>query len=341
MSRAIVFDLNNQAVGEFPVTANRGYVLYGNPAVSGEPSIKITIPENVATQPWLQFGRLVLVQGNNMPAWAGVIDPPWQAQPPVTLTLYSAEYLFSLRVPDVVNLPIAAGAVDVIRTMIALANEQMELFVRLGETSQVDNVARQEVITQKKLWEQIRAFAERSGTELVLRPERDGEHLIVNVDIGVQGRETGMLLQDGENIQITGAEVIGTLTNRLTGMSSQSTTASRITTEPFLAEELAGLYRLRSDVVQFRNLSDKGTLEKHTQRELEYVSRPRLQITGNIVLADAELANNVRVGNWFVVHAPKLLLPGGRRGWRGRMRIPKFFYNEKGNTANVTMEAFL
>jgi hypothetical protein len=339
----VVFDLNHRAVGEFSAIVNRGYMMYGNPSVSGEASTQIVIPNNVARKPWLNFGRPILIEGGGLPAWMGIIDPPWKADTPVSLTAYSGEYLLSLRVPDVIKLPVNGSSEQIIKELIAQANSQADMFIRLGDASQSDGATRQETITQKKVWEQIRAYCERTETELVLRPVREGDRLNLYIDIGAQGTDTGMLLHDGENanMRITNATVIGDLTNRLTGISSQSTTSSRLATEPYLNDETVDLYRLRSDVAQFRDISEITTLQKHTERELDWLSRPRLQITADIIIKDANLARNMRLGNTFMVHASKILLPGGRQGWRGTMRVPKFFFTESTNTVNITMEAFL
>lgn len=343
MSRVIVFGLDNKSVGEFNATVNRGYIIYGSPSVSGEVSTQITLPDSVARQEWMQFGRVVLIAHPHIEPWVGVLDPPWTATLPVTATLYSAEYLLSLRSAENVKL-LDSSAASIIATMVRLANEQEELFVRMGDISGSDGMVRQETITQKKIWEQMRSFCERTGTEMILRPSREDDRLYLYVDLSTRfGIDTEYELHDGENANmiVRNATVTGTLINRVIGISSQSTQQSRLTAGPFTADDMVDQHRLRSEVVQFRDVVDDTTLRRNTQRSLEYSAYPRLQLTADLKLDDAALARSVRRGNTFNVHAARIYLPGGKQGWSGKMRIVKYFYTETTNTANVTMEAFL
>lgn len=343
MSRVIFFGLDNKAVGDFDAIVNRGYILYGNSSVSGEVTSEIVLPESVACKPWIQFGRLAMITHPYLEPWVGVLDPPWKAMLPVRATLYSAEYLLSLRSADVVQ-PLEGSAAAIISAMVRIANGQEELFVRMGDTTGSDSAVRQETITQKKIWEQMRSFCERTGTEMYLRPQRESDRLYLYVDLSNQfGVDTGYELYDGENANMlnVNAVVIGTLTNRMVGVSSQSTTQSRLTTDPLIVEEMIAQNRLRSEVVQFRDIVEDVTLKNNTQRALNYSAYPRLQITADLKLDDTTLARNLRRGNIFNVHVAKVFLPGGVQGWTGKARIVKYFYTETTNTASVTMEAFL
>jgi hypothetical protein len=343
VSRVIVFGLDNKSMGEFRATVNRGYMVYGNPSVSGEQSVQIAIPDDIARKDWLQFGRLVLLDDPDKEPWVGVIDPPWKAMLPVVMTAYSAEYLLSLRTADNL-LPQEGSAAAIIGKMVQLANAQEELFIRMGDTSGSDGTIRQEPIKQTKIWEQIRSFCERTNTELILRPSREADRLYLYIDLSTRvGIDTGYLLHDGEdaNVVITDAQLVGTLSNRMIGVSSQNTQASRPVAGPLIDDDMIAKYRLRSEVVQFRDLVENNSLARNTQRALDYAANPRLQLTMNIQLVDTTLARYVRRGNIFRVHASELWLPGGIQGWSGSMRILKYFITETNNSANVTMEAFL
>ena len=342
MSRILVFDQDNRAVDEFVATADRGYLLYGNPSVSGELQTKLTIGLADFTS-HMQFGRCVLVEHPSLPPWMGVIDPPWKATLPVQATVYGAAYLLALRVPDAQR-TLTGSISSIIGQMIGEANMQSDLYVRLGEVSNVDGTTRQETLTQKSVWEQIRAFCERTATEVILRPELVNGQLYLYLDLSSNaGVDTGYLLHDGaqSNFEITNANVDGSLRNRIIGTGTQSTAQSRIQAGPFTDEEMSGVMRLRSDVVQFRDATVLSDLEKKTQTHLEISAHPRLVVSGNVLLSDAQAARNLRLGNWYAMHLSEVYLAGGVHGWRGSMRVVKFFVEEDRNAANVTMEAFL
>ena len=93
MSRLVVFGKDNCSQGEFTAFCERGWALGGNLGVNAGGSVTVTIPDSVAEQTWMQFGNMVLVQDDELPAWVGMIDTPWTATLPAQVTLYNIEYL--------------------------------------------------------------------------------------------------------------------------------------------------------------------------------------------------------------------------------------------------------
>lgn len=343
MSRLVVFGLDNQAVGEFSANCNRGWILLGNVGVSGGGATSVAVPDEVALQPWLQLGRLVLVERPPLPAWVGVLDTPWRAAPlPVEITLYNAEYLFALRAAER-SVSINGSISDAVKEMIRIANNQEPIFTAVGNTdSNQGQYSR--AIEQGNIWDQAIKLLEESGYEMVLRPERNIRHqLNLYADVGARlGIDTGFLLHDGvgKNMTLIDAHVDGKITNRVIAVSGQSTEDDQLQTDALEDQSSQDIYRTRSEVVQFRNVTQLSVLTHNGQTYLDNVSRPYLELTVEAMNIGETFAN-LRVGNRLLVHASEVYLPGGVRGWRGSVRILAMVYDETQDTVRMTLKGIL
>jgi hypothetical protein len=338
MSRIVVYDVNNQSVGEFTAICNRGYTIHGEPSVMSGGGTQVSIDDAIAHKPWLQFGRLVEVQHDDLPTWVGMIDTPWKASLPAGVTLYPVEHLFTMRTPA--DSMIVKGSIaDVVEEIIKLANSEDDLYLRLGNTDGVDPTEREETIEQEPLWDQLMAMLNKTATAMVFRPEHDDDNrLCIYLDLGPTGINTNLLLHDGENanMQIVSAIVDGKIQNSITGISSQSTTESRLQTEPLEDIESRDRYKLRSAVVQFANVTEKTTLEANTQAALAASSYPKLLLTVKAFNKNGEF-QHLGLGNVILVHAANLRLPGGMVGWRGFMRIPGMVFSESDQSITLNL----
>jgi hypothetical protein len=342
VSRLVVFGLNNSPVGDFVADCNRGWILLGNTGVADGGQTTVRVPESVAAQPWLQLGRLVLVERPPLPAWLGVIDTPWKAMLPVELTLYNAEYLFSLRQAErsaYINGPLSAAIGEAIR----IVNEQEQTFISLGNSNQQQE-SFEKVIEQGAIWDQVIKFLEDSGYEMILRPQRDVDnHLAIYADVGtVLGSNTGYLLHDGEtgNMTVIDAAVNGTIINRVKAVSGQSTEEAQLETDVFENQSSQDAWRTRSEVLQFQNVTQLSTLNQYAQNYLSVASRPYLDLTVQVEDRDNAFAH-MRVGNYLLAHASNVYLPGGIHGWRGMSRILAMAYDERNNTVRTTLRGLL
>lgn len=347
MSRALLFGLDNLLLWEFKANIDRSYTIDGHPSSSGGGSTVITIPDAVAADKRLNFGRMILVShgdNNKLPSWAGMLDTPWKALLPAQVTAYNAEYLLSQRCPDqpfFLQAPLAAIAAE----MINQANAQEEMYIRLGDTGGLDPTIRQETFDQRNFWEQLKALLLRAGAEMTVRPQRepsDGNRLYIYLDVKQRaGVDTGFLLHDGDNanIKVTAASVDGQIWNRVTGISGESTQASRQQTTPQISTD-SQIYRTRSIVQQFRSVRENSTLLANAQTFLDQNKFPKLKLSIQVLdVGDAIPA--CAPGNQVLVHASKLWLPGGRQGWRGTMRLISMNYIESSNTLTADLEGTL
>ena len=208
----IVVGVDGLAKGDFTATAAPLWTLGGSRVVTPGGSMKVSIPDSVALQPWMQLGNVVVTQPHeDLEMWAGVIDTPWGATLPVEVTLYSIEYLLNLRFAD--NQQLEKGSVDsILKTMVTLANAQEEMFLRIGTVNNINAVQREETIKQAALWDQFQSLAQRTATEFVTRPVLENGRLMIYLDLaGQQGVNTNFPLYDGQggNMTIDDASVEG------------------------------------------------------------------------------------------------------------------------------------
>ena len=343
MSRIVAFGLDNYSVGEFPGMGDFGWQIAGNNSTTGGGSATVAISNDVAANPWLQFGIMALVQPAKLRPWAGVLDTPWVASSPVAMTLYNVEYLASLRVPIAPG--VLTGTVfDISGQLIAMANAQEEMYLRLGLTAG-DASTRSLVMDQTPIWAQLTKFCAAAGLEVVTRPAIEGNRLIIYVDILARvGVDTNFLAHEGQgnavaNMKVLKATVDGQIVNSLQGIGSQSTQGSRLATSFLQASDSIAKYRLRSAVQQI-NVPDQATLDASTPVYLSWASTPKLKLQVAIIdVGDAFLAADL--GNTAIFHAANVQLPGGKRGWKGMARILAMVYKESNRTVEMTVEAAL
>jgi hypothetical protein len=339
VSRIVVHDLDNHGVGEFTAMCNRGWMVYGNPGVSGAGMTSIIVPDEVISEKWLQLGRMVLVSHPKLPAWAGMIDTPWKAILPAELSLYNAEYLFSIRSPEQAKM-FSGSIPSIVREMIRIMNEQEQMFLSVGAISG-DTSVHDETLDQRTMWDQLVPMLERSGFEMILRPERGaGKQLHLYADVGQElGVDTGFLLHDseqGKNMKVLEASVNGSITNRVIGVSGQSTAEDQLKTSVLEEQISQNIYRTRSKTVQFRNIVQLSTLTGYAQAFLDDAQQPYLDI--DVEAYDVgDTFYHLRPGNRLLLRSSNLYLPGGRRGWSGTVRALAMVYDEQNNA--VLMKA--
>jgi hypothetical protein len=302
----------------------------------------VVVPDDVISQPWLQLGRIVLVQQPPLPAWIGVLDTPWKAVPPWELTLYNAEYLFAIRAAERSS-AVTGTVYDVVREMIRIANEQENLYILPG-TAVGAQPQNSRVVEQGNLWDQMIRLLEETGHEMIIRHELNARRqLYLYVDVGVGlGIDTQFLLHDGpgKNMTVIDAVVNGKITNRVKGVSGQSSEENQLESTVLEDQASQDLYRTRSEVANFQNVTQQSLINQYAQSYLDNFSDPFLDLTVDAMNV-GNAFGNLRVGNRLLVHAANVRLPGGVRGWRGSARVLAMAYDETQDTVRMTLRGVL
>jgi len=342
VSRIIPFDLNNASVGECIAPCDRGWMVDGVASTSGGGNTTIVVSRSVMQKGWFQPGRLVLVNHDKLPPWAGVVDTPIDMLPPAKVTLYNCGYLLKLRAPDAPQ--VLKGTVATIAgKMIEQANAQEEMYLRLGVAGG-STISLDYPMDQRTYWDQLTALVAKSGSEMIFRPKRepaDGNRLYIYVDIMERvGIDTDFLLHDGANgnARVTAAIVDREIWNRVIGINGANAASERISTPPQIDAASIQAFRMRSAVEQIRTATTASALLAQTQQLVSDTSVPVLKFQLQ-VMDQGDTFRCMAEGNGVILHSSKVVLPDGRRGWRGTGRIMAMAYNEKQNSLGITLEA--
>lgn len=346
MSRVVVFNYSSDSLGEFKALASRGWQIAGLTRTNGGGSMALTLPKSSASRSFMNLGNMVLIEHPTLPAWAGMIDLPWTARPPAKVTVYNAEYLLTLRYPDAPT-ALTGSVSSIAQELISQANAQEDLYLRPGDMTQAEGKLLSFAVDQRNMWDNLNNLVSSTGMEMIFRSYRnpDDRKLYIYVDIGTQlGYYTDALLHDGDggNMIVQNAEINGQIINRVVGTGSQSGTSNRLYTMPFSDAISANKYRTRGQVIQFRDVIEQSILDDQTKIYLEAMKRPIIKL--NILIFDRDNGRTfslLRLGNSYIVHASKLLLPSGKKAWRNIGRTLAMAYNENDNTVGMTVEGYL
>ncbi len=338
MSRIVLFDMNGNSSGEVHAPMTRTWF------VSDGGQTELKLKREYALEKNLQLGRMVLVEREPLPAWAGMIDTPWSALLPVSVAVYSCEYLLAIReLENPLTLTGSAGSMAL--KLLEAANATEDLLIRPGEIED-GPISAKEAFSQTSIWTQLKDLANKNGMKIQLRPERDPStnQLRVYFDMKYQlGVYTNYQLRGGgtkRNFEVTNVTIDTDIRNRVIGISDQSTKTGRLQTEPMLVQSSIDSYRLRSKVVQVSGVKEIGLLTDTTRILAAASANPTIQITGNVLDVD-EVFALMRRGNIFDVHLPNVYLPGGRHGWMGVGELSEMTYDEKNNRVKITLEGAL
>lgn len=340
MSRMVVFGLDNISLGETTGICDLSVQIDGSNSTAGGGSTTIALTDKAQSNSWMQLGRMGLIKPHPKLSWsyAGMFDTPWECYPTAQATVYNAAYLMNCRAPDAPG-QLTGSVFDIAGQLISQANAQEEMYIRLGKTE-----GNAPTVTfpmdQRKFWPQLVDLCKNSGFEIITRPVREDGRLIIYLDI-VQyaGIDTDYLLHDGfrANMKVMSVTIDRAIVNRLVGIGTQSTQASRLSTAPLVDEDSKNTYRMRGDVFQV-NAPDQGTLEVATAAQLAWSSVP--WIIAKVQAEDiGETFYHLDFGNRLRIRITKARLPGGLRGWEGVMRIMALNFLGRSKTIEMTLEA--
>lgn len=344
MSRILIFDKENRIAGEVHGTVNRGWAI----SESGQTTITLTNAE--AGLQCIQLGRMVYVDGGKyddgtkkLPNWAGMIDTPWTAIPPISMTVYDMPYLMKIRQPWGIDEQ-SGDSGTVAKRFLELTNQLGDLYLRPGNID-LDGITRKVPVSNlKPNWDQLVQVASDYGMEIQMRPELDGENrLIIYADfLKSVGEAVQLVLQDGEsaNMKIEEATLDGMIYNAVKGYNQSSTEAGRLYTHIETDQASIDVYGQRNTLQQFK-ATTQTDLEDGARNYLEANAKPILKL--NILVNDdaKKSFSLMRLGNSVTIRATGLILPGGVTGWSGSARIKAMTYNESSNQIAMSVEGEL
>jgi hypothetical protein len=331
MSRIQVFDLDNLRVGELVANVNRDWAI-GSVARA---SFSLA-PSQV--HDWIQFGRMILIEDEYIPPWVGMLDPPWGATSPLSVSAYSAECLFSIRCPDINFMPITytGNALQVISQIITAVNQPADTYLRVGvmDSGTLSQLPGAYAVEAKDFWSQVQTILTQAGLELGIRPVVQSGRMTCYVDISQALGETTSCVLNNSNSKASDIKIDGSLYNVLQGYSDGATWPTRVKFTGSSAANQA-LYRLRSSVVQLQGV----TVQTALQSSVEALLAGSAQYTDLTIEVPGrgDIFKHFRIGNTVqAMYVNGVYHPGGGVGISGSVRIRSMSYNEARNIITIT-----
>lgn len=342
MSTIRVFGWDGVLLGEVQGICSRGW------AVNAGGQSRVALTQEAAKAPWLQFGGIAVIEHEKLPIWAGVIDTPMAMVPaPIQMTIYDIPYLLKNRVYETLYSVYVNGAPDVVfQWLLDGANATKETLIRMGSMV-LGTTTIGQTVESKSFWDIMVSFARLADAEIYITPKVEGNRFSATMDVKLPVMsDPTYSLKDGDkgNMQITQASVDGVIYNRVTGMSDQSTGASRLKSGPVEDAVSIQKYGTRNTIVVFSGVTGQSALDDMTAAYLKQAAWPKLKLTVNVRDVEDELGGSfahMRIGEVMSIHSCRLQLPGGHIGWRGLARITAMDYDESKNLMNLTMEGNL
>ncbi|MDR3572852.1 MAG: hypothetical protein P4L50_03240 [Anaerolineaceae bacterium] len=333
-SRAGFYNPDGTYLTEMKGTFNRSWIL----PTRGIGTLDFSLPLNSdkAKLDYLEFGKLVYIEHDKLPAWGGVIDPTenWGSYT-VSPTAYTAEHMLidGWRIGDGRLMTGPSG--ELFKQIVNLANSEEDLLIRVGNVEIFDDT-RQEVLNWQGLYDEINRIAKRSLAEWDMQAGIDGNGRLYFTTNWRQriGNVRDYTLKEGYNVRMNDTPMTRqgnpVLVNRLIGFGTSATAATR-PAFTFTDEASRSRYRLRISTQQFEGNTTLGTLTTNVMNSVALTSAPRRTFSLTVLDKD-DAFYNVRLGDTL-----KLLMSSlGYIGIDTLIRIIGMAYREKENELDIT-----
>lgn len=300
-----IFDREGYLLGEVESQVEREWLLNEY----GEATFSLSKSDPKCTERMLRFGNRVVIQSNaddpkgiDLPDWVGVIDPPREwGERDVTVTAYSAEYLFTWRRgPGENKQRITRSWGGIFEKLIAWANAPEDLYIRAGDIYEV-GPSIERTIEVHEMYNAITGMVKDSGQDWGLEPAYNGGRLYCLANWWERrGIESGYALEEGMNLRLSGNPLSeqGPLSNNVLAYSNNMVgwNVNRVVTVQDAAS--AARYGLRQSVLSVdAEDSDKPAIRSAANAELKRMKDGRRIWDATAITADA--IREIRLGNTY------------------------------------------
>jgi hypothetical protein len=339
-SRMTIYDRRGNPLTEMDATVQRSWILNE----VGEANFVVSQFDQKFQRKYIEFGNLVLVEHDKLPAWVGVIDPErkwssWTA----TVRAFSAEKLLAFRRgPQAMTVTGTAGSI--FQQMVDIANLEEDTLIRVEGVYGVLPV-RQETLNLTRILDEVNRVAERSENDWGVEPTLglDGRLSLAASWWLRRGVRRMVGLIEGHNLAEGGSSTMteqGEIINDLMGYGEGATWDSRETWLEMDTESIAQ-YGRRQGSMGFDGVTQMETLRQNTQAALAESAWPRR--TWRISALDVEETYyNLRLGDELPLVMHTTGFTGDVVGTEANVRIKGMsFSDDKGKVDLVVDEVAL
>ena len=333
MSRIMIFNNAGFKLCEIDADAPRSWMI----GQYGRSSFTIPVISDKCRKQFIQFGNLVLIEHEKLPAWGGVIDPPrtW-GNNLVEVTAYSAEYLLKFRSTGFDDMKITAGAM--FKELINIANRVAD--TRLITAGPIDEGG--ESILFELRNETIYDFAKKritdAGYEWRIKPVLINNRLQFEASLYEKFEsDTNMVLSEGYNIELGDSTLVedGEIYNQILGFGKGSVWKNRYKYTAFDLQSQSdyGFRDFSLDVDE----GGKVNVEKYTDEYLAVYKEARKKFDLS-ALDYGDTWKYLDLGNILKVELSVCGFNGDKLGTTADVRIAGMSYDESVGTVRLICE---
>jgi len=327
MSNVIrIFNRAGTELTEIEARARRSWILNDE----GDCFFTLAIRDSKAKEELLQYGNLVLIEHDELPDWAGVIDLDpaervWRGGS-LDVSAYSLERL--LKSSDSPILKVTGTAGSIFRQVIDVYNMEAESIMLPGEIW-LGGTQREETLGDS-CFTHVKRVSERANNDWNISHRLEGGKFKLYANYYEQrGAKTERLLYDGKEGNIekvdTALSEAGPIYNIITGYSDASTTGTRQKVT-LRNEESIEIFGPRRNSLTFSGVTELATLTKNTQSTLDNYAYPYKQ-AGLTVLNKGNIFGTLEVGNVLDLRLSKSGFLGGALGYEAEVKIISMQYS--------------
>ncbi len=336
MSSIQLFNRFGTKIAELNANASRTW------KIGGYGRCLFEIPTNHAkcTEENLQFGNLIYIEHPKLPVWGGVIDVPreWNRNT-ITISAYSAEYLFKFRSEENTNkLSLSPG--NIFQYILDASNRSADLRVRTGSIYVKDEAINWE-LNLLDYYDEIVRLAEDTDNEWSLTPKISNRELEFDAQWAEQlGTDTTYALIEGLNLE-TGSSIIsenGEISNDILGIGSGANNKAK--EKVHLSDETSiGRYGLRQTSISFGE-DEYASVDIGTRTELKKRKNPS-KMFSLVALDHGNTWKYISLGNTFPLHMANVGFQHNGLGMDTTIRILGMTYQEEENKLELNCEEIL
>jgi len=333
MSKIQIFDRGGFKLTEIVADADRSWLIneYGH--------CEFTLPVIDANcrKRFLQFGNLILIEHPKLPKWGGVIDVPrkW-GNNLVTITAYTAEYLFKFRDTTYGGAQRTPG--EIYRNTIRKINVSGDIRVKEG-TIWDGGKANGTEVKRDNAYDFIKNELDKAEVEWCLIPQLDaGGRLYFDANLYEKlGDPKAYELKEGVNIELNEDTLTedGVIANHIFGIGTGATWNER---PKYDAVDLTSEndYGWRDEKLKVEH-NTVGKVEEESNKELNKRKNPEKNF--DLSVLDYGLAwLNLALGNELPVHLSVCGFNGDKLGTDAKIRIKGMAYLENKGVVRLILD---
>lgn len=332
-TRLTIYNRQGMYLAEFDAVCKRTWLLNK----VGTAEFTISTQDSKCRGDFLQFGNLVLIEHDVLPAWGGVITTPrdW-GKFAVKIHCKSADHLFYTRVGKA-GMTFNSNSGANFNSLITFANTEEDLRIRAGDIDTGGAVIPVKLDPGNKLSVSLAELTKDSGYEYYLEPKLDANRQLYFSAHWYPrfGVEKLTRLEEGLNI-----EFVDELLTEQGDILNEYRVSEAGGKGEFTArdEESVGLYGLRQHSESMTINADKdGSLEAVAVNKLKAAKNPT-QTFNFVVLNEGEIWSEMGLGNTFPVKMLTCGFTGNAIGMDTSIRVTGMTFDDEGRLEVVCEE---